>query len=77
MSEVGGVSRDPACLPQCPGGVKVLQGRQVASNHLFSSADNMLLSALVFGSCSSVADGDGGGEDEDGLSNVSVDVNQH
>ena len=42
--------------------MQVLEGRQIAANHL-SSADDMLQSALVLGSGSSVSDGDGGGED--------------
>jgi len=45
------------------------------ANHLLSRANDMLQSALVFGSGSSVPDGDGGGED--GLDDGSVELHQH
>ena len=39
--------------PQCPGGVQILERRQIAANHL-SRGDGTLQSALVFSSGSSV-----------------------
>ena len=71
----GGDGLDLSCLPQCPRGVQVLQGQQIAANHLFGTADDTLQSALVLGSCSSVPDGDGIGED--GLSDGGVEVHHH
>ena len=53
----------------------ILRGRQIAADHLLSSADDTLQSALVLGSGSSIPDGDGGGED--GLNDGCVDVHHH
>ena len=75
MSGVGGVQHDLPCTPQCPGGMQVLEGRQVAADHLFSIADDTLQSAPVFDGSSSVPDGDGGGED--GLYDGGVEVHHH
>ena len=50
--------------------MRVIEGRKIAANHLLSSADDTLESAIVFGIGSSVQDGDGGGED--GLSMMAV-----
>ena len=61
---MGEVSHSLPRLPQSPRGVQVLEGRQIAANHLLSSADDTLQPALVLGTVSSVPDGDGG---EDGL----------
>ena len=64
VSRVGGVGHNLSRSPQGPRGVQVLEGRQIAANHLLlSSADDTLQPALVLGSGSSVPDGDGGGED--------------
>ena len=57
-SGVGGVQHDLPCMPQCPGGMQVLEGRQVAADHLFSISDDTLQSAPVFDGSSSVPDGD-------------------
>ena len=62
MSRVGGISHNLPRSPQGPRGVRVFEGRQIASDNLLSSADDTLQSALVLGSGSSVPDGDGGGE---------------
>ncbi|CAL8262489.1 unnamed protein product [Arctogadus glacialis] len=61
MSGSGGVQHDLPCTPQCPGGMQVLEGGQVAADHLFSIADDTLQSAPAFDGSSSVPDGDGGG----------------
>ncbi len=50
-----------SCTLQGPGGIQVLKRWKIAVNHLFSRVNDM--STLVFGSGSSVPDGDGGGED--------------
>lgn len=63
VPEEGGVGHNLSCTPQGPEGVEVLAGWQIAANHL-SRENDMLQSALVFGSGSSVPDGDGGGKDE-------------
>ena len=72
---MGGVGHNPTCTPQSPGAVQVLKGRKAAANHLLSRAYDTLQSALVLSSGSSVADGDGGGED--GLDVGSVEVHNH
>ena len=72
---VGEVHHDLPCTPQCPGGMQVLEGRQVAADHLFSISDDTLQSAPVFDGSSSVPDGDGGGED--GLYDGGVEVHHH
>ena len=53
----------------------VLEGQQIASDHLFSTVDNALQSAFVLDSGSSAPDGDGGGED--GFSDGGVEVHYH
>lgn len=63
---VGGVGCDLCCWPQGPAGVEVLEGRQIAANHILDGANDPLQSALVFGSGCGGADGDG--VNEDGLS---------
>ena len=54
MSRVGGVGYNLPCLPQGPGGIQVLEGWQIAANHLLSRANDTLQSALVLGGGSSV-----------------------
>ena len=50
-------------MPQGPRGVHVLKGsQQIAADHLLSSAEDALQSALVLDSGSSVPDGNGGGD---------------
>lgn len=34
MSSFGGVSHDLIFSPQCPGGVQMLEGQQIAGDHL-------------------------------------------
>ena len=75
MPRVGGVGHNLPCSPQGPRGVQVFEGRQIAANHLLSSAGDTLQRALVFGSGSSVPDGDGGGEE--GLNDGCVEVYHH
>ena len=60
---MGGAGYNIPRSPQDPRGVQVLEGRQIAANHLLRRADDTLHPALVLGSGSSVPDGDGGGED--------------
>ena len=75
---MGGVGHNLPRSPQGPRGVQVLEGKQIAANHLLRSADDTLQSALVLGSGSSgssVPDGDGGGED--GLNDGCVEVHHH
>ena len=57
---VEGVSCNLPCPPQGPGGMQVLEGQQIAANHLLSRANDILQTALVLGSGSSVPDGDAG-----------------
>ena len=75
MSGVGGISHNLSCVPQGPGGVQVLERRQIAANHLLCRPNDTLQSALVLGGGSSVPDGDGGGED--GLDDGGVEVHHH
>jgi len=75
MSRVGGVDYNLTCSPQGPGGLQVLERWQIAANHHFSRANDTLQSALVFGSGSSIPDGDGGGEA--GLNDGGVEVHHH
>lgn len=56
------------CSPQVPGGVKVLGEWQIATNNLLSEANDMLKSAFVLGSGSSIPDG------KDGLDGGCVEV---
>lgn len=63
VSRVGGVGHNLSRSPQSPGGMQVLEGRQIAADHLLCRANDRLQSALVVGSGGSVPDGDGGGED--------------
>ncbi len=72
MSKVGGVGHNLSCMPQGPGGIQVLERWQIAANHLLCRANDTLQSALVFGSGSSIPDGDGGGDD--GLNDGGVEV---
>ena len=74
MSGVRGVGRNLSCTPPDPGGIQVLERRQIAVNHLLCVPDDALQSALVLGGGSSVPDGDGG---EDGLDDGSVEVHHH
>ena len=53
-----GVGHDRSCSPECPGGVQILEGQQVAANRPLSRANDTLQSALTLGSGSSVPDGD-------------------
>lgn len=62
ISWTGGIRYDPACTPHRLRSVQVRQGWQVASNHLLSGVDDILLSALVLGSGCCVPKGDGGCE---------------
>lgn len=48
---------------------------RIAASHLFSAADDMLQSAFVLGSGSSVPDGDGGSEDR--LNDGGVKLHHH
>ena len=66
---MGGVSHNPARMPQNPGAVQVTMGWKVADNHLLSRAYDTLQSALVLSSGSSVG--------EDGLCDGSVEVHHH
>ena len=75
MSGVGGVSHNLSSTLQSPGGVKVLERRQIAANHLLCRPNDTLQSALVLGSGSSVPDGDRGCED--GLNDGCVEVHHH
>ena len=75
MSRLGGVGHNLPCSPQGPRGVQVLEGRQIAADHLLSCADDTLQSALVLGSGKIVPDGDRGGED--GLNDGCVEVHHH
>ena len=72
---MGGVGHNLPHSLQGPRGVQVLEGWQIAADHLLSSADDTLQSALVLGSGSSVPDCDGGGED--GLNKGCVEVHHH
>ena len=74
MYGVGGDGHDLFCSPQCPGGMQVLEGQQIASDHLFS-ADDMLQDTFVLDSCSSVPDSDGGCQD--GLNDGCIKVHHH
>ncbi len=56
-------------------GVQVLEGWQIAANHLLRRANDTLQCALLLDSGSSVADGDGGSED--GLNDGGVEVNHN
>ena len=58
---MGGVGHNLPRSPLGPRGVQVFEGRQIAADHLLSSADDTLQSALVLGSGSSISDGDGRG----------------
>lgn len=53
-----------SCTPQVPGGVQVLEGWQIATDHLLSRTNDTLQSALVLSTGSSILHGDGEGEDE-------------
>lgn len=75
VSGVGGVGHNLTCTLQGPGGVQVLERWKIAANHLLCRANDTLQSAPVFGSGSSVPDGDGGGED--GLNDGGVEVHHH
>jgi len=75
VSGVGWVDHNLTCSPQGLEGVQVLERWQIAANHLLSKANDMLQSALVLGSGSSIPDGDGGGED--GLNDDGVEVHHH
>ena len=75
VSGVGGISHNLSCTPQGPGGVQVLERRQIAANHLLCRPNDTLQSALVLGGGSSVLDGDGGGED--GLNDGGVELHHH
>ena len=66
---------DLSCTPHSPGGVQVMQGWEVASDHLLCRVDDALQSALVLGSGCSVPDSDGGGEY--GLTDGWVEVHHH
>ena len=55
--------------------MQVLEGMQIIADHLLSSADDTLQSALVHGSSSSLPDGDGGGVY--GLNDGCVEVHHH
>lgn len=59
----------------CPGGMQVLEGWQIAADHLFITSDDMLLSALLLSSCSSTP-GHGKGS-EDGLSGGGTQMHHH
>ena len=72
---MGGVGHNLPRSPLGPRGVQVFEGRQIAGDHLLSSADDTLQSALVLGSGSSISDGDGRGED--GLNDGCVEVHHH
>ena len=72
---MGGVGHNLPRSLQGPRGVQVLDGRQIAADHLLSSAEDTLQSVLVLGSGSSVPDGDGRGED--GLNDGCVEVHHH
>ena len=74
-SVTGMGGHNPTSTPHSPVAVQVLKGWKVAGNHLLSRAYDTLQSALVLSSGSSVADGDGGGED--GLDDGSVEVHHH
>ena len=52
--------------------MQVLEGWQVASDYLLSTADDALESVYVLGCGSGIPDGDGGGED--GLNDGGVEV---
>ena len=70
-----GVSHSPTCKPQSPRAVQVLKEWKVAANHLLSGVYDMLQSALVLSSSSSIPDGDGGVEN--GLDDGRVEVHHH
>ena len=72
---MGWISHNFSCTPQGPGGVQVLDRRQIAANHLLCRPNDTLQSALVLGGGSSVPDGDEGGED--GLNDGGVEVHHH
>src|SRR4029434_2086040 len=72
---VGGISHNLPCMPQGPGCIQILERWQIAANHLLRRTDDMLQSAFVIGSGSSVPDGDGGGED--GFDDAGVEVHHH
>lgn len=61
-----------SCWPQGPGDVQVMDGRHFSANHLLSRANDMLQSALVLGSGSSLLGGDEGGEN--GLSDGGLEI---
>ena len=65
----------PARLLEGPGGVQVVEGWQVAADHLLCRADDTLQPGLILGCGCSVPDGDGGGED--GLNDGGVEVHHH
>ncbi len=54
--------------------MQVLEGWQIAADHLLSRVNDMLQSDLILSS-GSVPDGDGGGED--GLSDGGVEMHHH
>lgn len=58
--------------PQGLGGVQVLEGWQIAANHRLGRVNDMLQSAIVLGSGSSILGGDEG--DKDGFSEGGVEV---
>lgn len=57
-------------MHQRPGGLRFLEGRQIAANHLLCKPNDALQSAPVLGAGGSEPNGDGGGQD--GLSDGSV-----
>ena len=63
VSGMGAVDNNLTCRPQGPWGVQVPEGWQIAVDHLLSTANDMLQSALVPGSGSGAPDGDGGSDD--------------
>ena len=69
VSRVGGVGHYLPCPPQ------VVEGWQIAADHLLCRADDSLQPALILGCGCGVLDGDGGGED--GLHDGGVEVHHH
>ena len=75
VSRVAGVGHYLTSPTQGPGGMQVVEGWQIAADHLLCRADDPLQPALILGCGYSVPDGDGGGED--GLHDGGVEVLHH
>lgn len=71
------LSHSLPCMPQGPGGVQVLEEEEDYRQSLLNRPNDVLPSALVLGSGSSVTDGGGAGGEEDRHDDGGVEVHHH